>query len=125
MSRLRSAPLVLRSVLALACALLIAVRLLSPMGFMPAFERGSVSIVACPDYGPAPASGHDHGDSKSTHQHCPYAAASGLDAVNVGAALVVALLLFGAALVQGRAFAFLERHKRRERPPSQGPPILA
>jgi hypothetical protein len=42
-------------------ALLLAVRLLSPAGFMPSFDRGTITIVACPDAASAPAMmGHHH-----------------------------------------------------------------
>jgi hypothetical protein len=115
-----------RSLAALALVLLLALRCLAPAGFMPAFERGAVTIVACPDAsGPiAPAHRH-HGDKQTLHQPCPYAAASALGALPDQWAPAAERLLFGVALVLGRSFAFVERHRANERPHPTGPPIPA
>lgn len=111
---------------ALALALLLALRLLSPAGFMPAFERGGVTIVACPDSGAAVAPAHHHSaDHKNAHQPCPYAAASSLGTLAGGWAPALALLVFGVALVPGRPFAFIERRRAGERPHPTGPPFPA
>jgi hypothetical protein len=41
--------------------MLLALRVLAPAGFMPAFDHGAVTIVLCPDADPVPAMGaHDH-----------------------------------------------------------------
>jgi len=91
---------------------------------MPAFDRGSIAIVACPDYDPpaAPVAHHHHGDSKKFQQHCPYAAASAA-AAPVDVVEVAALLLVGATLLLGHPFRFLERQRPRDRPPLRGPPV--
>jgi len=88
-----------RSAVALAMALLLALRLLSPAGFMPEFVDGAVTIVACPDAGPVAAmAGHDHQQSKAKlHQTCPYAAAAGLGGLVNEPAPLIALLVVGLA----------------------------
>jgi hypothetical protein len=93
---------------------------------MPAFERGAVTIVACPDYAPAaPVSQHHHGDPKKLHQPCPYAAAEATGALADDFAIIAAAILFGAVLLFGRTYRFLERHRRYARPPLRGPPLAA
>jgi hypothetical protein len=116
----------MRAVLAALFALLMAVRLLAPAGFMPAFDHGAVTIVACPDAEvstPAPMH-HQHGGQKH-HEPCPYASASSLGALGADFAALVTVLIFAAALLLGRTFLFLERNSFRERPPTRGPPIPA
>lgn len=107
-------------------ALLLAVRSLAPAGFMPAFEKGAVAIIICPDA--APAAAHHHhgpGDRTGQHQPCPYAAASALGALGADWPPLLAALFFVAALLLGRPFLFIDRHCGRERPPLRGPPIAA
>ena len=96
----------------------------APAGFMPAFDGGAVTIVACPDAAPATPM-HHHGDHKSFHQPCSYAAAGALGALGNDWAPLAAVVLFAAALLLGRTFLFIERHATRERPPLRGPPISA
>ena len=114
---------ILRPAMAAMLALLLAVRLLSPAGFMPAFDHGSVSIVVCPDGepGPTPMAHHrHHGDSQ---QHCPYAAGTA-PATTGELILVSAALLAAALLISGFAFDLFGRHRLRDWPPSIGPPLL-
>jgi len=113
---MRNAPVLTRTISATLLALLLAVRLLAPAGFMPSFDGGIVTLIVCPDAdtGAAPMSAHHDGHSKKLHQPCPYASASGLGA-----------LVLAAALLLGRTFLFLERHRTVERPPLRGPPIPA
>ena len=120
-------PDALRLLLALAFAMLIAVRLLTPAGFMPAFGDGGVAIVACPDADPAPAPMHGHhgGHSKTFHEPCPYAAAGGLNSLAADAPLLLAALIFATAVLVGRAALFLERSRTNLRPPSRAPPLSA
>jgi hypothetical protein len=108
-------------------ALLLALRLLSPAGFMPEFVDGAVTIVACPDGGPVAAmAGHDHQESKAKlHQTCPYAAAAALGGLANEPATLIALLSVGLALVLGGNYAFIVRQRAHERPPLRGPPIPA
>ena len=108
-------------------ALLLAVRLLAPAGFMPAFENGSVTIIACPDADPAVSVMHHHhgADHAALHHPCPYASASGLGALGTDWTPLLFAALFAAALRIGRAFLFIERRRDQERPPAIGPPIPA
>lgn len=124
---MRNAPVLTRTISATLLALLLAVRLLAPAGFMPSFERGAVTIVACPDAdgGAAPMSAHHDGHSKKLHQPCPYASASGLGSLAPDLPPLVGALVLAAALLLGRTFLFLERHRTGERPPLRGPPIPA
>jgi hypothetical protein len=111
---------------AIVLALLLGLRLLSPAGFMPAFERGAVTIVVCPDADPAGATGgHHHHAPKKAHQPCPFAAASALVLPIGDLPLPAAFLAIGLALLLGRTFLFIERSRSRERPPLRGPPLPA
>lgn len=121
---LRSATV--RSAVAVLFALLLAVRLLSPAGFMPSFDHGSVAIVICPDGEPAaPSMAHHHhpGDPK-LKQHCPYAAGAA-PATASGFAIIVVALFAVAALSSFRSFEALIRRRLRVRPPLRGPPLPA
>jgi hypothetical protein len=123
MTGLRRYPLRARALAGALLAILLALRLLSPDGFMPSFEQGAVTIVACPDFDGGPAPMAHHGGSR-IKAHCPYAA-------SVGAAtapllpLPGTLLLFGFALFVSRTYRFLERQRVRIRPPARGPPLPA
>jgi hypothetical protein len=125
---MRTAPAFTRAICAALLALLIAVRLLAPAGFMPAFDRGAVTIVACPDTeagGGVRMSAHHEGHSKKLHQPCPYASASGLGSLAADYAPFLGVLILAAALLLGRTFLFLERSRAHERPPLRGPPLPA
>ncbi|WP_196233058.1 DUF2946 family protein [Sphingomonas segetis] len=122
---MRGAPASIRFGAAALLALLLALRSLAPAGFMPAFDHGSVTIVVCPGTSGAVPAMSGHGDDKSFHQPCPYAAASALSALAPGSTPSIAILFFAVALLLGRTFLFVERSSGRERPPSRGPPILA
>lgn len=124
---MRNARILTRSICAALLALLLAVRLLAPAGFMPSFDHGAVTIVACPDAdgGVVPMAAHHGGHSKKLHQPCPYASASGMGALAPDLPLLLGVLAFAVALLLGRTFVFLERHRAHERPPLRGPPIPA
>jgi hypothetical protein len=124
---MRIKPIFARSFAAVALALMLAMRLLSPDGFMPSFDRGAVTIVVCPDGDLAGAAidGHHHQHSKKFHQPCPFAAGSGLGSIAPDARPLLAVLILSAALLLGRTFQFLERSRANERPPLRGPPIPA
>ena len=119
----------LRAVWAALFALLLAVRMLSPPGFMPAFDHGAVTIVVCPDSEapllPAGSMHHHHHDKAKHQSPCPYASASALGALGSDFGALLEVLIIGAALLLGRTFLFIERHGRRERPPLRGPPLPA
>ena len=122
---MRTAPALARSICGVLLALLMAVRLLAPAGFMPLFEHRTVTIVSCPDAdagGTMPAH-HEH--SKRLHQPCPYASASGLGSIANSFGPLAGVLILAAALLLGRTFLFLERSRAYERPPLRGPPIPA
>ena len=120
-----------RSVAAALLALLLGLRLLGTMGYMPGFEHGAVTIIVCPDTDTdAPlavdVTHHRHGDSKHKHGGaCPYASASSVGALGAEFAPLLAMSMFAAALLLGRTFLFLERSRLRARPPTRGPPLPA
>lgn len=124
---MRNASAPIRTICAALLALLLAVRLLAPAGFMPSFDGGIVTLIVCPDAdtGAAPMSAHHDGHSKKLHQPCPYASASGLGSLAPDLPLLVGALVLAAALLLGRTFLFLERHRTGERPPLRGPPTPA
>lgn len=104
--------------------MMLALRVLTPAGFMPSFDHGAVTIVVCPDANPVPAmAAHDHGHSKKLHQPCPYASASGLGGLAVDFAPLIDVLILAVALLLGRTFLFMERSRAHERPPLRGPPL--
>jgi hypothetical protein len=108
--------------------LVLALRLVSPAGFMPSWESGRLVIAPCPDADPAAIVGHavhhGHGKAAKDRQPCPYASATSTSTIDSWLAPLLSALLFGAALVVGRTFLFIQRH-RQERPPLRGPPIPA
>ena len=124
---MRAAPAPIRGLLACALALMLALRLLTPAGFMPAFDRGAVTIVICPDADPPATTmaGHHHDAPKKLHQPCPYASAAALGGLVGDQPLLTAMLAIGLALLLGRTFSFLGSEREHERPPLRGPPIPA
>ena len=126
MSPMRTAKASVRAFLALSLSLVLWLRLLTPAGFMPAFDRGAVTIVICPDVAPAPPiAGHHHHAPKKLHQPCPYASAAALGGLAGDHPLLPTLLAIGLALLLRRTFHFLERAREHERPPLRGPPLPA
>lgn len=126
MVRMRTASNSIRFFAAALLALLLALRCLAPAGFMPAFDRGAVMIVACPDASTAPMMPmHGHGDHKGMHQPCPYASVSALGALGPDLAPLLAGILFSLLLLADGRFLLLERQERGKRPPATGPPIPA
>lgn len=115
-----------RSAAAALLAFVLTVRLLSPAGFMPAFDRGSVMIVACPDGEPisTPMEHHHHHGDQKLQQHCPYAAGAA-PATTSDFAVIIAAMFASAALLSFRSFGALVRRRLRDRPPLRGPPLPA
>ena len=112
----------------LSFALLLAVRLLTPAGFMPDFSGDAFAVVACPDADGADMPMQTHGShgKQKAHQPCPYASASSLGGLADGfKSLIADVIAIGAALLLGRTFLFLCRHLRHGWPPLRGPPIPA
>ena len=126
MGSLRSASTTARALFGVILALLLAVRCLSPAGFMPAFDRGAVSIVACPDYDPAPAPMAHHGQHGGKHerQPCPYAAGTPVGTA-ADAFLLAVPMTFAATPSLGRSFGLPVLRSSHERPPLRGPPATA
>jgi len=149
-NRLRRFPATVRLLLAAVLALCLAVRVLTPAGFMPSFATGSLAIVPCPDaegaapFAPAPPlppmpamhhmvgmamppmamaePAHDHGKNGFHHQSCPYAAAASLNGLDLGVVLLAFLATLAAVPPLARALPAIRRHATRDRPPAQGPP---
>lgn len=109
-------------------ALAMALRLLSPEGFMPAFDRGAVTIVACPDAEPMamamPMGHHDADSGKAAHQPCPYAAASGAGPLPWDSAVIATPAIDPSPVPAAAIVARLSADRTRQRPPATGPPLL-
>ncbi|HEX5257488.1 MAG TPA: hypothetical protein VFW35_01765 [Sphingomicrobium sp.] len=125
---MRAAANPVRSAWALLFALMLSLRLLGSAGVMPVLDHGSLTIEACPDADlNAPlalGTMHHHGHMRHNHAPCPYAAAAALAATGPEWTPLVAILVFGAALLLGRMLPFMERQSTRDRPPAIGPPIF-
>lgn len=123
---MRTSPILTRSICAAVLALLLSIRLLTPAGFMPAFDRTGITIVACPgaDGGIGSMPMHKH-RGKAMHEPCPYASASTLGALGPDWTPLLPTILFAIVLILGRGLLFVARHNDRERPPAIGPPIPA
>ena len=125
---LRAASVSRRSWWAALLALVLALRLVTPAGFMPAFEGGRLSIVECPGSDAAPAMppmrGMHH-DSRKTSQSCPYATATGAGLVDAGPALFSGASFLTVPNSLGRAFVLVARNSAYDRPPAIGPPFPA
>ena len=105
---------------------LLALRLLAPDGFMPAFDHGAVTIVACPDgAAQAPMAHHSKHHPARFHQLCPYAAAATPAAFGPGIVLLIGAILFLSAPLVGRPFLFVGYARAREPPHLRGPPFPA
>lgn len=127
MHGLRTAKAATRSLFALALALVLALRLLVPTGFMPTFENGTVTIAVCPD-GPIPLfapHSHQHGKTAKLHQPCPYAAASSPGSVAADGVALATPARPAIPLSLQRAPATPLDDRKHERPPSIGPPLKA
>ena len=108
-------------------ALLLAFRLLSPAGFMPAFDHGTVTIVACPDADAAASqtAPHHHHEPGTSHQQCPYAAGSTTGTFNSAGAIDVAHLITEPMMTNARGIAITLPRRAKDRPPLRGPPPQA
>jgi hypothetical protein len=120
-----------RAFAGLLLGLLLALRMLGATGYMPAFERGGLTVIVCPgadDGTPlaiGTASHHHHGEKAHKHPGCPYASAGALGSLASDLAILAAALVFVATFLVGRPFTLLARHRGHERPPSRGPPLPA
>jgi hypothetical protein len=126
MDRSRSRPGDWRGAWALLFVLLIAVRLASPVGFMPGTSGDRPAIVICDDFRLPGASHHGHDQSGEKIKHsCPYASATPLGTDFAVASLPEPVVAFDALPPSGVRQFLIERFRRDERPPSQGPPAIA
>ncbi len=102
---------------------LLALRLLAPVGFMPAFDHGAVTIVACPGAVPAmPMAGHSDHHKGAFHQLCPYAAAATVAALAPVLALLLATIIFPSAVLIGGSPQAFAGTTARGPPRLRGPP---
>ena len=111
----------IRSVWALALALVLALRLVTPAGFMPAVEHGRLAIVVCDDGAAAPAH-HHHGKTAKHREPCPYTSLSSFGAAGAGFASDLVLPPATASLPPSIARASFAGRRSHERPPPRGPP---
>jgi hypothetical protein len=123
---MRTMPASTRSIWALVLAIVLAMRLVTPAGFMPVVAHGQIAIVICDD-GAGPPVHHHHGSVPGGHQHqpCPYSSMSSSGATSVPFAPILAVLGVLAALIPWIAAASLQMRRNYERPPLRGPPISA
>lgn len=125
----RAAPAVTRFAWSAMLALMLALRLLTPPGFMPSFEHGRITVVPCDGIVAAPApmkmAHHDgHKQGKAGHQTCPYAAGAWPALLPIVSFVETDLPLISATAVGAFAAALVLR-SRQDRPPSTGPPAAA
>ena len=109
---------------------------------MPSFTGGTLAIVTCPDADGLPALAAatdmpamampgmamphaDHGRHDAIHQVCPYAAAASLVGIDLGTAGLATPRVPAALPPPAHALPVFYRHAIRDRPPAQGPPVLA
>lgn len=122
---LRAASAGRRGMLSALMALALALRLLSPAGFMPSFAGGALTIVVCPDAGLHERTvGHHHDHGKTHQQPCPYAAAASAGSLPTDVSATRPAEAEPAALRPAIAVATIHRDRTRDRPPATGPPLL-
>ena len=117
---------VFRSATAALFALILAMRLLTPVGFMPAFEGGKLAIIECPggNLAPMPAMPGMRHDHRNVCQSCPHATASGgglIDAPSFAAA--VAYPNEARPLLASNVSPFVATGDH-DLPPAIGPPFI-
>lgn len=114
-----------RALVGVVFAVLIAVRMLGPAGFMPSFEADRVTIITCPDFEPAAAAsiGHHHGTGAKPHQPCPYASATTFGLPDFAGGAIAVLPVITVAPLPGRGSLFVGANRGHRRPPPRGPPI--
>lgn len=124
MLRVRAALVPVRFLWAALFAVTLAMRLLTPSGFMPAFDQGRLTIVDCPGSGAAPMlpmRGMDH-DPGKTCRLCPHAIATGAGLTD-GAPVGIGAPIFAAFVPVIWQLLTLEVASiKHSRPPAIGPP---
>lgn len=114
---------------AVAFALLLGMRLLTPNGFMPDWSGIRFQIAMCEDGGPridavSHHSQHDKSD-KSRHQPCPYAASAAESFLSPPALAVLPRPTLASVALVGASETALPLERKIQRPPSRAPPVLA
>jgi len=120
----RAAPASARLAWAFALALVLVLRLVTPTGFMPIFERGQMAVVPCDGFAPIPTHMAHPGDhhGKTQHQPCPYAAGASPALLPVGElAPIEPLSATGSAAAH--LGAIIVERMRAGRPLATGPPF--
>ena len=129
MTRRAGSSLANRSCLAVAFGLLLAMRLLTPTGFMPTWSGNQLQIVICDDGGRqvGAASHHEHGkkDEPKLRHSCPYAAASAESFLWPPTPGVDHPRKIASIGPTGAVLADLPAKRKIERPPSRAPPVPA
>ncbi len=127
---MRTAPSFARFACAALLVLLLGLRALGSVGYMPAVEQGRLELIFCPggEWAAAaptmPGMDHRHGSPASEHHQCPYADAGAIPfTADSPALLPVPLLAYpGMAIL---ALSSLVARARVQRPNQTGPPIPA
>jgi len=117
----------MRALWAMLFALALALRLVTPTGFMPAVEHGRLTIVECPGSFPEPVlamHGMDHSRGKAS-QDCPFATATGAGLAGTQPAVPTEPLVANAPQWLGSERLFSLPRGQHDRPPAIGPPIPA
>ena len=127
MLAMRTAPSQFRAAWAVMLALVLAMRLVTPAGFMPSFDQGRLTVVECPgstSMPMPPMSGMDD-SQKKVCQSCPHGTATGAGLVDAQPLLAPAENYPTAMPRVGTLWSLPLRSGEHERPPAIGPPIPA
>lgn len=127
MLRMRRATSEIRALWAVLFALALALRLVTPTGFMPAVEHGRLTIVECPGSFPQPIlpmHGMDHSRGKAS-QDCPFATATGAGWAGEQPSIPIKPLVISTPQWLGAERSFSLPRGQHDRPPAIGPPISA
>lgn len=132
--RLRRLIVTRRPIAVLVIALFLAMKTLSPAGFMPRVSNGQIVIGVCSDAEPAqmvmapPDAAHggaDHDDGGKPEPACPYSGLASPALSVAGPTLLSSAMLFVMTMVERMLVP--PRHTRRLflRPPLRAPPAAA
>lgn len=110
-------------------ALLVAMRLLTPAGFMPDWGGSQFRVSLCGDFGSQIAApghrGHDKTEKTNHRQPCPYAAASALPFLDAPEPVIPLPADLRSLSPSGTHLVYIIPRRKIERPPSRAPPVLA
>jgi hypothetical protein len=114
---------------AVALALLLAMRLLTPQGFMPAWHGNQPRLILCDELGAQVGANTHHGhgekDAPKHRQTCPYAAASAQSFLDPPATTIALPFAASSTVTPVHAFTGEPLKQPIRRPPSRAPPALA